>query len=106
MVSYHVHCGESNLLLLLFPIDMYVFLIKIKDNYDTARAVEIATVDMSTCDETSVESIVHRKKNTKRQRKKTKRLYESSSSNNDSDKDDDNNNNEEDEGTVSTIFFY
>lgn len=59
---------------------------------------------MSTCDETSVKSIVDREKTTKRRRKKPARFNDSSSSDRDSDEDE-NTKNKNYEGTVSIYSF-
>lgn len=66
--------------------------------------MEIAAVDMSTCDETSVKSIVDREKTTKRRRKKPARFDNNSSSDRDTDEDE-NTNNKNDKSTVSIYSF-
>ncbi|XP_044585076.1 uncharacterized protein LOC123265417 isoform X2 [Cotesia glomerata] len=74
------------------------------DTYETARAVEMAAIDMSclhvidmsTCDEKSVQDVINEKLST-RQRKKPSRFLKSPNSYSHSDNDE-NNDNEDDEG--------
>ncbi|GBP11413.1 hypothetical protein EVAR_92921_1 [Eumeta japonica] len=70
-------------------------------NYDTARAVEIAAVEMSTCDESSVKNIVDNEKPNKRRRKKPARYDDGKSLSNCDSDDQDNGSDKKAEGKES-----